>query len=131
MINGYYLLILLHISMPTTSTTGQIPKPTLELLNQTNVRHNVSIVNNSRVFSALVAGVVTGISGVTGYVGFLFFIISQIMNAALLYIVSCKGQPRKFFSSPMRMFLSGILSQAEILTFILLWTFTNNLVYLF
>ena len=115
----------------------------------------------SRVFSALVAGVLTGISGVTGFVGFLIFILSQILvrvshtlgwqshlisfhhsfthsfihssvqNAALLYTVSCKGQPRKFFSSPASVFLSGIHSQTEILTFILLWTFTNNLVYLF
>lgn len=37
----------------------------------------------SRVFSALVAGVVTGIVGVTGFLGFLIFIASQIVVRSL------------------------------------------------
>ncbi|KAI8107326.1 hypothetical protein PSENEW3n2_00001738 [Picochlorum sp. SENEW3] len=109
---------------------SQAEKPTIQLFNQSNVRHNLTLANNSRVFSALIGGIVAGIGGITGFAGFLLFVVFQIMNAGMLY-AACQGSPATYFSSPTKTFFAGLTSQTELLTFILLWTLSNNLVYLF
>lgn len=79
---------------------------------------------------SLVAGCFAGILGVTGYKGFVVYVISHL---ALGLCISFKAgfHLSRYFTSPWSMFYSGIGSQTEILTFILFWTVTNNLVYLF
>ncbi len=101
-----------------------------ELSNTSNVSANLATAGASRVFAALVAGLVAGAGDVTGVKGFAVFAGFQLANALIMCGV-CSGSPRRFYKSPLPTFLAGLTSQTELLTFVLLWTFTHNIVYLF
>lgn len=101
-----------------------------ELHNNSNLSANLATAGASRVFAALVAGAVAGAGDVTGARGFGVFIGFQLINALIMYAM-CYGAPHRFFKSPLSTFLSGLTSQTELLTFVLLWTFTHNIIYLF
>jgi hypothetical protein len=101
-----------------------------ELSNTSNVNANLATAGASRVFAALVAGLVAGAGDVTGVKGFAVFVGFQLANALVMY-ATCFGSPRRFYKSPLPTFLAGLTSQTELLTFVLLWTFTHNIIYLF
>ena len=71
-----------------------------------------------------------GAGDVTGVKGFGIFVAFQLANSLIMY-TTCGGRPSRFFRSPVSTFLSGLVSQTELLTFVLLWTFTHNIIYLF
>jgi hypothetical protein len=100
------------------------------LLNIRNFNENLAVAQTSRVLAALVAGAVAGAGDVTGVKGFGVFVAFQLANGLIMY-ATCRGEPRRFFRAPVSTFLSGLASQTELLTFVLLWTFTHNIIYLF
>jgi hypothetical protein len=109
---------------------SRMPPVGLELYNNGNLQHNTAITANSRVFAALVGGIVAGAGDITGAKGFAVFLAFQLLNALIMF-GACRGDPKRFFKSHWSIFFSGIVSQTELLTFILLWTLTHNLCYLF
>ena len=102
----------------------------MELYNNANMQSNLAVANASQVFAALVAGAVAGVGDVTGVKGFAVFVAFQLLNALIMF-ATCHGSPSRYFRSPLSTFLSGVWSQTELLTFVLLWTLTHNVTYLF
>lgn len=57
-------------------------------------------------------------------------LIPCLQNAIMLILVS-GFNPSKYYTNATSVFLSGLVSQTELLTFVLFWTLSNNLVYLY
>lgn len=115
---------------PAQPTAGGRHGEPLVVHNTKNAKMNMQVLGYNRIFAALVAGTATGILGVTGFKGFLIFVAFQLANAAALFI-KCGFAPDRYYQGWKTLFFSGLMSQVELLTFVLFWTLSNNLVYLF
>ncbi|KAL4439848.1 hypothetical protein ABPG75_002849 [Micractinium tetrahymenae] len=95
-----------------------------------NIKNNYDVMNFNKIFASLLAGCFAGITGIIGYKGFLVYLAAHALMAGLL-TVKAGFQAQRFFPSSTTLALGGILSQTELLTFILFWTLCNNICYLF
>ncbi|PRW33224.1 flagellar associated isoform A [Chlorella sorokiniana] len=101
-----------------------------QLLNPKHLKNNMDILTSTKIFASLLAGVFAGVVGITGYKGFLVYLLAHALASGLLAL-KAGGQPQRYFPTRSQLVLAGVFSQTELLTFILFWTVTNNLVYLF
>ncbi|KAL4423611.1 hypothetical protein ABPG77_009198 [Micractinium sp. CCAP 211/92] len=95
-----------------------------------NIKNNYDVMNFNKIFISLLAGCFAGITGITGYKGFLVYLVAHVLMAGLL-MLKAGFQAERFFPSSSTLTLGGVLSQTELLTFILFWTLSNNICYLF
>lgn len=100
------------------------------LLVGANARHNAGVVAYIRVFIALVGGVALGISGVSGWKGLGLFLALELLGGGVL-MAKCGGQSHKYFQSWQGVWVDQVFTSVTLLTFLLFWTVTNNLIYLF
>lgn len=83
------------------------------------IQENLTIISNSRVFSSLIFGIVTGTFGITGYIGFLIYILVSLFTSSFLYL-SLQGNMEKYIKTPSELWTHGMVQGG--LTFILFWT---------
>lgn len=90
-----------------------------KVYSQERIQENLSIISNSRVFSSLIFGLVTGVFGITGFFGFLIYILTSVITSVFLQF-TLKSDMEKYLKSPLDIWTSGMVQSA--LTFILFWT---------
>ncbi|KAK2078851.1 hypothetical protein QBZ16_003691 [Prototheca wickerhamii] len=66
-----------------------------------------------------------------GQMAFIPSSMKNNMELGALLFAKTGGEPAKYFPTKYTIFTSNILAQSELLTFVLFWTLSNNIVYLF
>ncbi|KAL6785404.1 RIP5 [Auxenochlorella protothecoides x Auxenochlorella symbiontica] len=95
-----------------------------------NIKNNLDVLAFNRIWVSLLTGVLTGCSGLTGFRGFGVYLLGHLLLSILL-LVKTKNAPSKYFASSLTLLTSNVFAQTELLTFVLFWTLTNNIVFLF
>lgn len=111
---------------------GEDPSKARELFNVRNHMNNVQVVYFSRVYSAIVGGIFTGVLGVTGVQGLLHMAAWQLLYTVLLLLKSGSASSEKrFFRKTQEIMFDQAFTGTTLLTFILFWTFAYSIVYVF
>ncbi|XP_050374017.1 uncharacterized protein LOC126791586 [Argentina anserina] len=96
--------------------------------NAESLQSNVKIIYYSRTFMSIIGGVIAGILGFTGLSGFiLYFLIMAITSVGL--IAKAGFQVHSYFESWNQIILDGFLG--GLLSFVLFWTFSYDIVHIF
>ncbi|KAL4853863.1 Cilia- and flagella-associated protein 58 [Chlorella vulgaris] len=108
-------------------SSGKVTEPLGDqLFLPQSIRGNFDVMNFNKIFASLLAGCFAGIAGITGYKGFVIYLIAHAIMAGLL-LLKAAPQPTRYFPATTTLAFSGILSQTEMLTFILFWTLSGNI----
>jgi len=108
-------IIALRLTIMATPTEDRAS----QLIFIPNVIENSSITN-TKFFSACFAGAAAGILGMENWTGFVLFFVSTLFTSALIYGVSCRGRPRKYFQGGLMELMNP--GQDTAFTFVLVWT---------
>ena len=87
-----------------------------QLIYGPNVQYNASL-NTTKFLSSCFVGAVAGVLGLEDWRGFALFGASTLVTAALLSVVSCKGEPKKYVRGGW-----VELATPDVFSFILVWT---------
>ncbi|MCJ1306395.1 hypothetical protein MMC25_000037 [Agyrium rufum] len=92
-----------------------------------SVQHNARIVTQIRSLTASLFGIAAGTLGLESYFGFIFYILGTLFVSILIWSISAKGQPSRYFENQ----FSGLWSKDVITglsSFVLTWTLFYGLV---
>uniref|UniRef100_A0A7S3UMX8 ER membrane protein complex subunit 6 n=1 Tax=Oxyrrhis marina TaxID=2969 RepID=A0A7S3UMX8_OXYMA len=100
-----------------------------ELLLPSNLQHNNKQLTLVRSWSAIVAGVVSGMMGVEGLSGVLAFVLANFLMSFLVFFFALGGDPKKYFYKPRDLFMGQFMSGLQ--SFVLSWTIAYDYLYCF
>ncbi|CAG7860014.1 hypothetical protein HID58_031877 [Brassica napus] len=91
-----------------------------------NLQKNLKVIQNSRTFLSIIAGVLAGIIGFTGLTGFVFYFVVMLITSVGL-MAKAGFSADLYFDSWNRVLFDGFLG--GLMSFVLFWTypFTLNL----
>ncbi|KAH7096600.1 hypothetical protein BKA62DRAFT_775014 [Auriculariales sp. MPI-PUGE-AT-0066] len=101
---------------------------TQTLLYPPNVLHN-SAVQNTKFYAASLAGAVAGTLGWQNWSGFALFAFTMLLSTGVTVVVSCKGQPEKYFKGGFWELVNP--GQDNLMSFILAWTLFYGIVHVY
>ncbi|CAN8265483.1 unnamed protein product [Cochlearia groenlandica] len=93
-----------------------------------NLQNNLKIIQNSRTFLSIIAGVLAGIIGFTGLTGFVFYFVVMMFTSVGL-MAKAGFSAELYFDSLNRVLFDGFLG--GLMSFVLFWTFAYDLVHIF
>lgn len=99
-----------------------------ETLDDNTVMFNRHLLSLSKQFNGIVSGITVGILGVQGLSGFLIYILLNVIGSIMVFFLLHKKVNSFFFKQSELLydnFLSGFVS------FILFWTLTYDILYIF
>jgi len=92
---------------------------------------NTGALHKLKTFTALLSGIIAGITGISGLLGFLFFLGVSSLASVYIFVVVTKFSPKTYFKDGLSdIFGFGSLTNGA-LTFILSWTIVYNSIYIF
>ena len=94
-----------------------------------SLHSNMNQIDISRTFLCIIGGLITGVLKCTGIQGLISFLILYI-TITLLLGIKIKFDFKQYMNCTMLIFLTSDL-QKNILSFILFWTLTYALVYIY
>ncbi|KAF8105566.1 hypothetical protein N665_0157s0140 [Sinapis alba] len=93
-----------------------------------NLQKNLKVIQNSRTFLSIIAGVLAGIIGFTGLTGFVFYFVVMLITSIAL-IAKAGFSADLYFDSWNQVLFDGFLG--GLMSFVLFWTFAYDLVHIF
>ncbi|CAN6853815.1 unnamed protein product [Brassica oleracea] len=93
-----------------------------------NLQKNLKVIQNSRTFLSIIAGVLAGIIGFTGLTGFVFYFVVMLITSVGL-MAKAGFSADLYFDSWNRVLFDGFLG--GLMSFVLFWTFAYDLVHIF
>ncbi|XP_074319981.1 uncharacterized protein LOC141656826 [Silene latifolia] len=100
----------------------------LTILNAENMMSNMKIINYSRTFMSIIAGVMAGILGFNGVIGFVFYIVVMAVTSLGL-TAKANFSVHSYFDAWNRVLLDGFFG--GLMSFVLFWTFAYDMVHIF
>ncbi|KAK9672294.1 hypothetical protein RND81_12G090100 [Saponaria officinalis] len=100
----------------------------LTMLNAENIQSNLKVINYSRTFMSIVAGIMAGILGFNGVMGFVFYTIVMAVTSLGL-TAKANFSIHSYFDSWNRVLLDGFFG--GLMSFVLFWTFAYDIVHIF
>lgn len=75
-------------------------------------------------------GIAAGTLGLESYAGFVFYVVGALLVTLLLWAVSAKGQPEKYFYTPSwdLLGLSHVFGTGGLMGFVTAWTLFYGIV---
>ncbi|KAJ0253863.1 ER membrane protein complex subunit 6 [Hirschfeldia incana] len=93
-----------------------------------NFQKNLKVIQNSRTFLSIIAGILAGITGFTSLTGFVFYFVVMLITSLGL-IAKAGFSADLYFDSWNRLLFDGFLG--GLMSFVLFWTFAYDLVHIF
>ncbi|KAL0642753.1 hypothetical protein Bca4012_041043 [Brassica carinata] len=88
-----------------------------------NLQKNLKVIQNSRTFLSIIAGVLAGIIGFTGLTGFVFYFVVMLITSVGL-MAKAGFSADLYFDSWNRVLFDGFLG--GLMSFVLFWTYPFN-----
>ena len=95
------------------------------------VMKNTNNINKIRVFSACTAGALAGVLGLTGMPGFLLFLVLSIITTIYLHVVVMGTSKTSTYLMPEQGLYSIGSIFSAIVTYIVVWTVSYDVVHVF
>ncbi|CAA9990936.1 ER membrane protein complex subunit 6, putative [Plasmodium knowlesi strain H] len=96
--------------------------------NERKIKHNKNSLILSKQFYGIIGGITVGILGIQGTYGFLFFSLFTVIGT-LMTFSHIRNDFKSYFMKPSDIFCRDFFS--GLISFILFWTLSYDLIYIF
>jgi len=100
----------------------------VRVFNEGAIRHNASVVEYCRTWSAVISGLGAGILGLTGLYGFAFYLVA-VFGLWLILIAKAGTHYERYFTSRRALLTNGFFG--GLFTYILCWVFAYGMVHVY
>ena len=125
---AYYLELYSTVSMQGNVSTERTEE--FRSLDAEALQGNMSQIEMTRIFLTIISGLIVGIAHLEGASGFLAYLLLQMLTSLAIWAVCMQGDSQKFTGMSLVGFVFGSMGN-HVLSFMLFWTLSHALVYIY